>query len=210
MGPIPVDDPFRQDEGCGRGSLQREESAGGAADHTAGWPGGNPTRVCTAAGIVQSMGRTGAAVDNVACESYHSTLEFELLSRTRFATRVRARLAMIAWTEEYNTERRHSANGMITPVDYEHGWRRPGAKSYDQLRRPPIPSRCAMVAGAAQRTGPSLRPQGPGPLTRRPCGASLTPEPSRARQARPTAGRGPADAFARRNQNKIGKYKAST
>ena len=97
--------------------------------------GGNLTRVCAAAGIVQSMGRTGSALDNAACESYHSTLEFELLSRTRFATRAQARPAVIAWIEEYNTERFHSANGMITPVDYEHGQRRPGARTYDQLRR---------------------------------------------------------------------------
>lgn len=98
--------------------------------------GGNLTRVCAAARIIQSMGRTGSALDNAVVESYHSTLEFELLSRTRFATRAQARPAVIAWIEEYNT-RRHSANGMIPPVAYEHGQRRPGAKPVRPAASPP-------------------------------------------------------------------------
>ena len=97
--------------------------------------GGALSRVCTAAGIIQSQGRTGSALDNAVAESFHSTLEFELRSRQRFATRAQARRAVVAWIEEYNTGRLHSTNGMICPVDYENGRRRPGAKTYDQLRR---------------------------------------------------------------------------
>jgi transposase InsO family protein len=97
--------------------------------------GGALVRVCTAAGIVQSMGRTGSALDNAASESFHSTVEFELRSRRRFATRDQARRAVVAWIEEYNTDRLHSTNGMICPVDFENGRRRPGAKTYAQLRR---------------------------------------------------------------------------
>jgi putative transposase len=97
--------------------------------------GGELARVCASAGIIQSMGRTGSALDNAVAESFHSTLEFELRSRQRFATRAEARPAVVAWLEEYNTDRLHSTNGMIAPVDYEHGRRRLGAKTYDQLRR---------------------------------------------------------------------------
>jgi transposase InsO family protein len=97
--------------------------------------GGELTRVCARAGIVQSMGRTGSALDNAVAESFHSTLEFELLSRTRFTTHDQARPAVVAWLEEYNTVRLHSTNGMLAPVEFEHGRRRPEAKSYDQLRR---------------------------------------------------------------------------
>jgi hypothetical protein len=96
--------------------------------------GGELARVCAAAGIVASMGRTGSALDNAVAESFHSTLEFEVRSRERFATRAAARRALLAWLEEYNTVRFHSTNGMLSPVDYEHGHRRPEAKSYDQLR----------------------------------------------------------------------------
>ena len=93
------------------------------------------TRVCTRAGITQSMGRTGSALDNAVAESFHSTLEFELLSRNRFTTHDQARQAVTAWLQEYNTVRFHTTNGMLSPVEFEHGRRRPGAKSYDQLRR---------------------------------------------------------------------------
>jgi hypothetical protein len=97
--------------------------------------GGALARVCTAAGIVQSMGRTGSALDNAVAESFHSTLTFELRSRHRFATREQARRAVVAWLQEYNTDRLHSTNAMISPVDYENSVRRPDAKAYDQLRR---------------------------------------------------------------------------
>jgi transposase InsO family protein len=97
--------------------------------------GGALARVCARARITQSMGRTGSALDNAVAESFHSTLEFELRCRQRFATRAAARRAVVAWIEEYNTDRLHSTNGMICPVDYEAGRRRPAAKTYDQLRR---------------------------------------------------------------------------
>jgi putative transposase len=97
--------------------------------------GGALARVCATAGIIQSMGRTGSALDNAAIESWHSTLEFEVRSRHRFTTRAQARHAVVAWIEEYNTCRLHSTNGMVSPVNYENGARRPGAKTYAQLRR---------------------------------------------------------------------------
>jgi putative transposase len=112
--------------------------------------GGALVRVCAAAGIVQSMGRTGSALDNAAIESWHSTLEFELRSRHRFTTREQARRAVVAWIEEYNTDRLHSTNGMISPVDYENGRRRPDAKTYAQLRRHRhrVPASAPVVAAA--------------------------------------------------------------
>jgi putative transposase len=72
---------------------------------------------CRSAGVTQSMGRTGSALDNAVSESFNSTLE--LLSRRHFLTREQARHAVAAWIDEYNTDRRHSTNGMLSPVDYE-------------------------------------------------------------------------------------------
>jgi len=97
--------------------------------------GGALARVRARARIIQSMGRTGSALDNAVAESFHSTLQFELRSRQRFTTRAQARRAVAAWLAGYNTDRLHSTNGMICPVDYENGRRRPDAKTYDQLRR---------------------------------------------------------------------------
>lgn len=66
------------------------------------------------------MGRTGSALDNAAAESFHSTLEFELLRQTHFETRAQARRAVAGYLEEYNLTRRHSTCQMRSPVAYEH------------------------------------------------------------------------------------------
>lgn len=78
---------------------------------------------CERLGIRQSMGRPGSALDNAAIESWHSTLEFELRSLEHFATRAQARARVAAWVDEYNTTRRHSAIGMISPAAFEAGQR---------------------------------------------------------------------------------------
>jgi putative transposase len=57
--------------------------------------------------------------DNAVIESWHSTVEFELRRIEQFATRAAARAGVAAWIEDYNHERRHSALGMLCPVDYE-------------------------------------------------------------------------------------------
>jgi putative transposase len=77
-------------------------------------------RACERLGLCQSMGRPGSALDNAVIESWHSTLEFELRSVEHFTTRAAARARIPAWIEDYNTRRRHSALGMMSPVAYEH------------------------------------------------------------------------------------------
>ncbi|HEY3955713.1 MAG TPA: IS3 family transposase [Streptosporangiaceae bacterium] len=74
---------------------------------------------CERLGISQSMGRPGSALDNAVIESWHSTLEFELRSLEHFATKALARTRVAGWIEEYNTTRRHSALGMVSPAAYE-------------------------------------------------------------------------------------------
>jgi transposase InsO family protein len=69
--------------------------------------------------IRQSMGRPGSALDNAVIEAWHSTLTFELRSLESFATKAAARARVPAWIDEYNRERRHSACGMLSPIDYE-------------------------------------------------------------------------------------------
>jgi putative transposase len=74
---------------------------------------------CGRLGVTQSMGRPGSALDNAVIESWHSTLEFELRQVEHFTTRATARAKVAAWIEDYNHHRRHSALGMMSPVDYE-------------------------------------------------------------------------------------------
>ena len=74
---------------------------------------------CQRLSISQSMGRPGSALDNAVIESWHSTVEFELRRVEHFATKAAARAGVAAWIEDYNHNRRHSALGRISPVDYE-------------------------------------------------------------------------------------------
>ena len=75
---------------------------------------------CRHAGVTQSMGRTGSALDNAAAESFNSTVEFELLRSNHFATREQARRAVAGWIDEYNTVRRHATDQVLSSLDYEH------------------------------------------------------------------------------------------
>ena len=76
--------------------------------------------LCRSAGIRQSMGSVGDALDNALCESFFATLEMELIDRRRFATRADARREVFGFIEGfYNTRRSHSALGYISPADFE-------------------------------------------------------------------------------------------
>lgn len=77
-------------------------------------------RRCREAGIQPSTGRTGSCFDNAITESFFATLECELLDRTTFTSRAQAQRAVFAYIEGfYNTQRRHSANGQLSPTQYE-------------------------------------------------------------------------------------------
>jgi transposase InsO family protein len=65
------------------------------------------------------MGRVGSCFDNAAIESWHSTLEFELLSRQRFATKAEARKEVARFIDWYNRVRRHSSCEGKPPVEHE-------------------------------------------------------------------------------------------
>ncbi|WP_031470672.1 integrase core domain-containing protein, partial [Sciscionella sediminilitoris] len=57
---------------------------------------------------------------NAAAESFFATLEHEVLSRNRFATRREARMALTRWCHNfYNNRRRHSSAGLLAPTEYE-------------------------------------------------------------------------------------------
>jgi putative transposase len=72
------------------------------------------------AGISQSMGSKGDCFDNAVCESFHATLEKELLRSRSFKTRQEARTAIFDWIEAwYNPTRRHSRLENISPDQYE-------------------------------------------------------------------------------------------
>ena len=61
----------------------------------------------------------GSSCVGACSESFNSTLEWELLRGNYFATQEQARHAVAGWIDEYNIQRRHSTDGMLSPVDYE-------------------------------------------------------------------------------------------
>jgi len=76
---------------------------------------------CREAGIRPSMGSVADCYDNAMCESFFATLECELLDRVRFVDHAEAELAVFDFIEGfYNTRRRHSALGYLSPLVFEH------------------------------------------------------------------------------------------
>ena len=74
-----------------------------------------------AQGIVCSMSRKGNCWDNAVAESFFGTLKAELEPETlEGASRAVARSAVADYIDNfYNTTRRHSSLGYLSPVDYE-------------------------------------------------------------------------------------------
>ena len=69
--------------------------------------------------LARSVGRTGVW-DSAAAESFWATLKVEFYDRYLWPSRAAAKLAVGDWIERvYNRRRRHSALGMISPVDFE-------------------------------------------------------------------------------------------
>ncbi|GAA2703332.1 hypothetical protein GCM10010412_101370 [Nonomuraea recticatena] len=75
---------------------------------------------CEQAGVRPSTGRTGTCFDNAITESFFASLECELIDRRTFHTRSEAERALFSYIEGfYNPRRRHSANGQVSPAEYE-------------------------------------------------------------------------------------------
>jgi putative transposase len=75
---------------------------------------------CQRLGVQASMGSVGDCFDNAMAESFFASLECEVLDRHRFLTRNEARSAIFAWIAGwYNTHRRHSSLGYLSPQEFE-------------------------------------------------------------------------------------------
>lgn len=78
------------------------------------------TRRARESGLVPSMGSIGDCYDNAVIESFWGRVQTELLNRRRWRTRIELANALFEYLEIFhNRRRRHSALGMLTPIEYE-------------------------------------------------------------------------------------------
>ena len=76
--------------------------------------------VCRRLGVTRSRGAVGTSADNAAAQSFNATLKRETLQGKKRWSRAReARLAVFRWVTRYNTGRRHSRLGHISPIAFE-------------------------------------------------------------------------------------------
>lgn len=104
-------------------ALQRRQPAAGLIHHSD--HGCQYTAVAfgthlQAAGLVASTGSVGDCFDNAVAESFFATLKVELLHRGEWPTRDAAKSAIFRFIETwYNTRRRHSTLGYLSPSAFE-------------------------------------------------------------------------------------------
>lgn len=79
---------------------------------------------CASNGIRRSLGRTGICFDNAVSESFFATYKKELIHTRPWPTIKHLKKKTFDWIETYyNTQRRHSTLGYLTPREYELGYR---------------------------------------------------------------------------------------
>lgn len=78
------------------------------------------TRRAIDSGLLPSMGSVGSCFDNAMIESFWSRMQVELLDRRRWRTRMELANAIFEYLEIFhNRQRRHSALGMFSPIEFE-------------------------------------------------------------------------------------------
>lgn len=111
-----------------------------------------------ARGITVSMSRKGDCWDNAPMESLNGTFKVECVNDEQFETRAQARQAIVEYIGYYNTERRHSSLGYVTPAQFERRWHAEvhskeqgvaAVKHRVTHRRP--------ISGSSQATEPAVR-----------------------------------------------------
>ena len=70
--------------------------------------------------LICSMSAKGNCYDNAVAESFFHSMKIEAIHGESFATRDQMRHAVFEYIEvDYNRTRRHSANGYVSPIEFE-------------------------------------------------------------------------------------------
>lgn len=90
------------------------------SDHGAQYGSRAYATLCDQLKVTRSMGAIGTSADNAACESFHASLKRETLQGAHdYGDATTCRRTVFAWLTRYNTRRRHSTNGHLSPDAYE-------------------------------------------------------------------------------------------
>lgn len=106
-----------------RAAARERGSLAGAtfhSDHGAQYGSRDFAALCAQLGVRRSMGKVGTSADNAMAESFNASLKRETLQGAHgWESPAVARRAVFAWITRYNTRRRHSTCGYLSPVHYE-------------------------------------------------------------------------------------------
>jgi putative transposase len=92
------------------------------SDRGSQYAAGDYRKALGARGITVSMSRKGDCWDNAPMESANGTVKVECVHGERFRTRAEAHQALVEYIGYYNTERRHSSLGNLSPAAFEQRW----------------------------------------------------------------------------------------
>jgi putative transposase len=107
-----IDDAVAGRGGGCRGTILHSDRGGEFTAHLT-------AQACFGYGLRRSMGATGICWDNSPAESFWSTFKHEHYYRHVYATKTELVAAIDKWIHFYNSRRRHSAIGMLSPDAYE-------------------------------------------------------------------------------------------
>ena len=101
-----------------RGSLR---GATFHADHGAQYTSKDYAKLCKNLGVTMSLGGVGSSADNALAESFNATLKREtLVGAAAFTDAAACRREIFRWATRFNTKRRHSYLGYLSPNTYEN------------------------------------------------------------------------------------------
>jgi transposase InsO family protein len=91
------------------------------ADHGAQYTSKDYAQLCDQLGVTLSLGAVGTSADNALAESFNATLKRETLAgAATYTDEQSCRREIFRWAVRYNTRRRHSYLGYLSPDTYEN------------------------------------------------------------------------------------------